>query len=74
MCVIRDFGKAVMVQAIIVLGTYVEIVGYTFVYLKTKNMSYQILLLISYVATVNYSIHSNGFRYTKVYPPYGGNQ
>jgi hypothetical protein len=55
--VIRDFCKAVTVQALIVLGTYVEIVGYTFVYLKTKNMSFQILLLTSYVATIDYSMH-----------------
>ena len=74
MCVCCDFGEAVMVQALLVLRTYVEIVGYTLVYLKTKNMSYQILLLTSYVATVDYNMHSNGFRYTKVYPPYGGNQ
>ncbi len=59
---IRDFGKAVMLQVLLVLGTYVEIVGYTFVYLKTKNMSYQILLRTSYVATVDYSMHSNGFK------------
>ncbi len=74
MCVIRDFGEAVTVQVLIVLGTYVEIVGYTFVYLKTENMSYQILLLTSYVATVDYNMHRNIFRYTNVYPPDGGNQ
>ncbi len=62
---ISDFGEAVTVQVLIVLGTYGEIVGYTFVYLKTENMAYQILLLTSYVATVDY---------TKVYPPYGGNK
>jgi hypothetical protein len=53
LCVIRDFGKSITVQALNVLGTYVEIVGYTFVYLKTQNMSYQILLLSSYVATID---------------------